>query len=167
MSSLYLQRSSFSLSNVVFRKDFFTLLLLCGVLVGCPVTSTPPRLVLLGQPEHVSLAANLLGAGGVKTQQTTTLKKTDIVFFVVSAIDGPMPQTREQIEAIRGQAHGEAAIFLVKVSEQDDPELIELVLLETKNLLTTNSQPKVATMPVLYDNDPNIILTVRGFLTTP
>jgi hypothetical protein len=150
-------------------KATFVLLILCSVLVACQSCPTPsqPKITLIGQSDHTSVAANLLGAGGLKTQQTTTLAPTDVVLFVVSLLDGPMPQTREQIAAISGQPHGQAAIFLVKAKEQPDLELRQLVLLEVKDLLTKNGQPNVATMSVLYDDDPNILLTVRGLLEAP
>lgn len=122
---------------------------------------------MIGQAEHAALAANLLEVAGIKNQQTTTLVATDVVLFVVSVVDGPMPQTKQQIEAIRGQAHGPAAIFLVRAKDQPDPDLRQLVVAEIKDLLTTNAQPGVARMPVLYDNDPNITLIIRGFLAAP
>jgi hypothetical protein len=166
MSQLYRRYLIASNKPILSWQKCFVVVL-CSLLTACQSCPTPPKLVLLGQPQHREVAANLLGAGGLKPQQTTTLAATDIVLFVVSLVDGPMPQTREQIEAVRGQAHGQGAIFLVQSKEQLDPDLRQLVLLETRDMLSRNGQPNVAAMPVLYDDDANIVLTVRGLVALP
>ncbi len=56
--------------------------------------------------------------------------------LLLSAADGPMPQTREHILLARQVGVPNLVVFINKVDLVDDPELIELVELETRDLLT-------------------------------
>ena len=56
--------------------------------------------------------------------------------LLISAADGPMPQTREHILLARQVGVPHLVVFVNKVDLVDDPELIELVELETRDLLT-------------------------------
>ncbi|WP_010584012.1 elongation factor Tu [Schlesneria paludicola] len=56
--------------------------------------------------------------------------------LLISAADGPMPQTREHILLARQVGVPDLVVFINKVDLVDDPELIELVELETRDLLT-------------------------------
>ena len=56
----------------------------------------------------------------------------DGAILVVSAADGPMPQTREHILLARQVGVPALVVFLNKVDMVDDPELIELVEMESK-----------------------------------
>lgn len=58
----------------------------------------------------------------------------DGAILVVSAADGPMPQTREHILLARQVGVPALVVFLNKVDMVDDPELIELVEMESKYL---------------------------------
>jgi elongation factor Tu len=60
----------------------------------------------------------------------------DGAILVVSAADGPMPQTREHILLARQVGVPYLVVFLNKVDMVDDPELIDLVELEVRELLT-------------------------------
>jgi elongation factor Tu len=60
---------------------------------------------------------------------------------VVSAADGPMPQTREHILLARQVGVPAIVVFLNKVDQVDDPELIELVELEVRELLSKYDFP--------------------------
>jgi elongation factor Tu len=60
----------------------------------------------------------------------------DGAILVVSAADGPMPQTREHILLARQVGVPALVVFLNKVDLVDDPELIELVEMELRELLT-------------------------------
>jgi elongation factor Tu len=60
---------------------------------------------------------------------------------VVSAADGPMPQTREHILLARQVGVPSIVVFLNKADMVDDPELIELVELEVRELLSKYSFP--------------------------
>src|SRR5260370_7861745 len=60
----------------------------------------------------------------------------DGAILVVSAADGPMPQTREHILLARQVEVPQVVVFLNKVDMVDDEELLELVELEVRELLT-------------------------------
>ncbi|HEV8577744.1 MAG TPA: GTP-binding protein [Thermoanaerobaculia bacterium] len=64
--------------------------------------------------------------------------KLDGVILVVSAADGPMPQTREQIVLAHKSGIESVIVYLNKVDLIDDPELLQLVELEVRELLTMN-----------------------------
>ena len=61
--------------------------------------------------------------------------------LVVSAADGPMPQTREHILLARQVNVPSIVVFLNKTDQVDDPELLELVELELRELLSTYEFP--------------------------
>jgi elongation factor Tu len=65
----------------------------------------------------------------------TGAAQMDGAILVVSAPDGPMPQTREHILLARQVEVPAIVIFLNKVDQMDDPELLELVELELRELL--------------------------------
>jgi len=65
----------------------------------------------------------------------------DGAILVVGADDGPMPQTREHILLARQVGVPYVVVFLNKVDMVDDPELIELVELELRELLTKYEFP--------------------------
>ena len=60
----------------------------------------------------------------------------DGAILVVSAADGPMPQTREHILLARQVGVPKIVVFLNKEDQVDDPELIELVEMEVRDLLS-------------------------------
>ena len=66
----------------------------------------------------------------------TGAAQMDGAILVVSAADGPMPQTREHILLARQVGVPALVVFLNKVDLVDDPELLELVELELRELLT-------------------------------
>lgn len=65
----------------------------------------------------------------------------DGAILVVSAPDGPMPQTREHILLARQVEVPAIVVFLNKVDMMDDPELLELVEMEVRELLTRYGFP--------------------------
>src|SRR3712207_2502742 len=65
----------------------------------------------------------------------------DGAILVVSAPDGPMPQTREHILLARQVQVPAMVVYLNKVDMMDDPELLELVELELRELLTNQDFP--------------------------
>ncbi|HMA35010.1 MAG TPA: elongation factor Tu, partial [Chloroflexia bacterium] len=71
----------------------------------------------------------------------TGAAQMDGAILVVSAPDGPMPQTREHILLARQVQVPAIVVFLNKVDVMDDPELLELVELELRELLTKNGFP--------------------------
>lgn len=66
----------------------------------------------------------------------TGAAQMDGAILVVSAADGPMPQTREHILLARQVGVPSVVVFLNKVDQVDDPELVELVETEIRELLT-------------------------------
>jgi elongation factor Tu len=72
----------------------------------------------------------------------------DGAILVVSAADGPMPQTREHILLARQVNVPYIVVYLNKIDMVDDPELIELVEVETRELLSKYGYPG-DTLPVI------------------
>ncbi|HID06314.1 MAG TPA: elongation factor Tu, partial [Armatimonadetes bacterium] len=71
----------------------------------------------------------------------TGAAQMDGAILVVSAADGPMPQTREHVLLARQVNVPYIVVFLNKVDQVDDPELIELVELELRELLSQYEFP--------------------------
>ena len=71
----------------------------------------------------------------------TGAAQMDGAVLVVAATDGPMPQTREHILLARQVEVPYIVVFLNKCDAVDDPELLELVELEVRELLTKNHFP--------------------------
>jgi elongation factor Tu len=71
----------------------------------------------------------------------TGAAQMDGAILVVSAADGPMPQTREHILLARQVGVPAIVVFLNKVDMVDDPELLDLVELEVRDLLSTYEFP--------------------------
>ncbi len=71
----------------------------------------------------------------------TGAAQMDGAILVVSAPDGPMPQTREHILLARQVGVPKILVFLNKIDMVDDPELIELVEMEIRELLTKYQYP--------------------------
>ena len=76
-------------------------------------------------PGHADYVKNMI----------TGAAQMDGAILVVSAADGPMPQTREHILLARQVGVPKIAVFLNKEAHVDDPELIELVEMEVRDLL--------------------------------
>jgi elongation factor Tu len=93
----------------------------------------------------------------------TGAAQMDGVILVVSASDGPMPQTREHILLARQVGVPAIVVFLNKVDQVDDEELLELVELEVRELLTSYEFPgddipiiKGSALAVIEDGDAAI-----------
>ena len=71
----------------------------------------------------------------------TGAAQMDGAILVVSAADGPMPQTREHVLLARQVNVPSIVVFLNKVDQVDDPELLDLVELEVRDLLTSYGFP--------------------------
>ena len=65
----------------------------------------------------------------------------DAAILVVSAADGPMPQTREHIVLAKQVGVPKLVVFLNKADQVDDPELLELVEMEVRDLLSSYDFP--------------------------
>jgi len=73
----------------------------------------------------------------------TGAAQMDGAILVVAATDGPMPQTREHILLARQVGVPAMVVFMNKVDAVDDPELLDLVELEVRELLTSYGFPGV------------------------
>ncbi len=82
-------------------------------------------------PGHVDYIKNMI----------TGAAQMDGAILVVAAPDGPMPQTREHVLLARQVEVPAMVVFLNKVDMMDDPELLELVELELRELLTSHGFP--------------------------
>jgi len=82
-------------------------------------------------PGHADYVKNMI----------TGAAQMDGAILVVSAADGPMPQTREHILLARQVGVPALVVFLNKVDMVDDPELIELVEMEVRELLSSYEFP--------------------------
>src|ERR1700716_754740 len=82
-------------------------------------------------PGHADYVKNMI----------TGAAQMDGAILVVSAGDGPMPQTREHILLARQVGVPAIVVFLNKVDQVDDPELLDLVELEVRELLTSYEFP--------------------------
>ncbi len=71
----------------------------------------------------------------------TGAAQMDGAILVVSAVDGPMPQTREHILLARQVEVPAIVVFMNKVDLMDDPELLELVDLEIREVLSSYGFP--------------------------
>ncbi len=82
-------------------------------------------------PGHADYVKNMI----------TGAAQMDGAVLVVSAADGPMPQTREHILLARQVGVPAIVVYLNKADQVDDPELIELVEMEVRDLLTEYDYP--------------------------
>ena len=82
-------------------------------------------------PGHADYVKNMI----------TGAAQMDGAILVVSAADGPMPQTREHIVLARQVGVPYIVVYLNKVDMVDDPELLELVEIETRELLNEYKFP--------------------------
>lgn len=78
----------------------------------------------------------------------TGAAQMDGAILVVSAVDGPMPQTREHILLARQVGVPSLVVFLNKVDMVSDPEMIELVEMEVRELLMSYQYPG-DTIPII------------------
>ena len=82
-------------------------------------------------PGHADYVKNMI----------TGAAQMDGAILVVNAADGPMPQTREHILLARQVGVPALVVFLNKVDQVDDPELLELVEMEVRELLSKYEFP--------------------------
>ena len=82
-------------------------------------------------PGHADYAKNMI----------TGAAQMDGAILVVSAADGPMPQTREHILLARQVGVPAIVVFMNKCDQVDDPELLELVEMEIRDLLSSYQFP--------------------------
>ena len=121
-------------------------------------------------PGHADYVKNMI----------TGAAQMDGAILVVSAADGPMPQTREHILLARQVGVPAMVVFLNKVDQVDDPELLELVEMEVRDLLSSyefpgDDIPVVAGSalgalnddPVQKENIMKLMAEVDAYIPTP
>lgn len=104
-------------------------------------------------PGHADYVKNMI----------TGAAQMDGAILVVSAADGPMPQTREHILLARQVGVPALVVFMNKCDQVDDPELLELVEMEIRDLLKSYDFPgdeipivKGSALVALEDGDPKL-----------
>ena len=104
-------------------------------------------------PGHADYVKNMI----------TGAAQMDGAILVVSAADGPMPQTREHILLARQVGVPALVVFLNKVDQVDDEELLDLVELEVRELLSKYEFPgddipiiKGSALAAIEDSNPEI-----------
>ena len=104
-------------------------------------------------PGHADYVKNMI----------TGAAQMDGAILVVSATDGPMPQTREHILLARQVGVPALVVYMNKVDQVDDPELLELVEMEIRDLLSSYNFPgdeipiiKGSALAVLEDGDKKL-----------
>ncbi len=104
-------------------------------------------------PGHADYVKNMI----------TGAAQMDGAILVVSAADGPMPQTREHILLARQVGVPAIVVYMNKVDQVDDPELLDLVELEVRELLSNYQFPgdkipivKGSALAALEGRDPEI-----------
>ena len=104
-------------------------------------------------PGHADYVKNMI----------TGAAQMDGAILVVSAADGPMPQTREHILLARQVGVPSLVVYMNKIDMVDDPELIELVELEVRELLSKYDFPgddipviKGSALAALEGKDPEL-----------
>src|SRR5438105_1364181 len=100
----------------------------------------------------------------------TGAAQMDGAILVVSAADGPMPQTREHVLLARQVGVPSIVVFLNKADMVDDPELLDLVELEVRELLSSYEFPGDE-VPVIVgsalkalDGDPEAVAKIEELL---
>ena len=104
-------------------------------------------------PGHADYVKNMI----------TGAAQMDGAILVVSSADGPMPQTREHILLARQVGVPALVVYMNKVDQVDDPELLDLVEMEIRDLLKSYDFPgdeipiiKGSALAVLEDGDKKI-----------
>jgi len=123
-------------------------------------------------PGHADYVKNMI----------TGAAQMDGAILVVNAADGPMPQTREHILLARQVGVPSMVVFLNKVDQVDDEELLELVEMEVRELLSSYDFPgddipiiKGSALAAMEGNNPEIgenairelMAKVDEFIPTP
>ncbi|MBC6438916.1 MAG: elongation factor Tu, partial [Rhodospirillales bacterium] len=123
-------------------------------------------------PGHADYVKNMI----------TGAAQMDGAILVVNAADGPMPQTREHILLARQVGVPAIVVYMNKVDQVDDEELLELVELEVRELLSSYDFPgdeipvvKGSALAAMEDRDPEIgantilelMAAVDSYIPTP
>ena len=111
-------------------------------------------------PGHADYVKNMI----------TGAAQMDGAILVVSAADGPMPQTREHNLLARQVCVPAIVVYLNKADQVDDPELIELVEMEVRDLLTSYDFPGddvpivVGSALKALEGDPEAVQSIKDLM---
>ncbi|MCB5701906.1 elongation factor Tu [Megasphaera elsdenii] len=111
-------------------------------------------------PGHADYVKNMI----------TGAAQMDGAILVVSAADGPMPQTREHILLARQVGVPAIVVYLNKADQVDDPELIELVEMEVRDLLSSYDFPGdevpiiVGSALKALEGDPQAVQSIKDLM---
>ena len=126
--------------------------------------STPcGDIFLLGHPSHVTGAQQLLREINVGTTTNVPRTENDRVFFVISALDGAMPATREAVQNLPTRLFQWRAMLVTDTRRLGDPELLQLVVLEMREMLSRSGVPRVESIPVFFDDAEHFRFIMHGF----
>ena len=102
----------------------------------------------------------------------TGAAQIDGAILVVSAADGPMPQTREHVLLARQVGVPYIVVYLNKTDQVDDPELLDLVELEVRDLLTEYEFPgdeipvvRGSALAALSGDDPEAVASIMELMS--
>jgi hypothetical protein len=138
--------------------------------VPCVPTASPSdRVSIIGHDEpSAQLAAVILQQQGLLARVNGAPLLGGTALFAVSAVNGPMPQTREAVERLVGDDASRAAIVLLDAESNPDQELRDLAVLEMRQLLERHIGKSIAdSLPVLRPELPDFAQSVRGLSLIP
>ncbi|MGA9598399.1 MAG: elongation factor Tu [Acidimicrobiia bacterium] len=112
-------------------------------------------------PGHADYVKNMI----------TGAAQVDGAILVVSAADGPMPQTREHVLLARQVGVPYIVVYMNKTDQVDDEELLDLVELEVRDLLTEYEFPgddipvvRGSALKALEENDPAAVASIHELM---
>jgi elongation factor Tu len=112
-------------------------------------------------PGHADYVKNMI----------TGAAQVDGAILVVSAADGPMPQTREHVVLARQVGVPYIVVYMNKTDQVDDEELLDLVELEVRDLLTEYEFPgddvpviRGSALKALEENDPEAVQSIKDLM---
>lgn len=171
-------------SALVVARSALVVILFATALAGAAAASatSPPQpadgagtVALIGHQDHGQVeAAAVLAAAGLDAEAVESPRDAmgaaavagaDLVLVTVSAVDGPMPGTRQLLEDLDGFPIDRVGVLLTKTNLNGDPELIELVTMETLELAESYGLP--ASTPVLTADAPTFVDDVLALLSQP
>lgn len=123
-----------------------------------PITPTPtpppaakPVILVVGSVDHLAKVPTLLVDKGFDVRINATVRSADYALVVVSAIDGPMPQTRTSLNLLVNRPSGDNIAIILTNTRFQDPELMELVGLEVQELIADVLRIRTDRIPILPD----------------
>ncbi len=135
-------------------------------------SSTPEvtEIVLVGYQSLAlgEAATYIQNQSGYVVRVNEAVTSAELMLFTINAADGPMPETIRQIQNQAGQTVGRAAILLINTDLQPDAELEQLVLLETREILSRFiGEERANRLEVLRMPDAEIANKLQSLLILP